>query len=176
MKTKLLLLFYYLIVKNLPSTETPFIGLKIRRLRRYITRQIFKESGTEVNINKGVYFGSGSNICIGNNSSIEVNCQIANDTTIGNDVMIAPEVVIFSVGHETSNINTPMRLQGNTPAKPVTIGNNVWIGQRAIILPGVTINEGAIVATGSIVTKDVPKFAIVGGNPAKVIKVRANSI
>lgn len=173
MKTKFLLFTYYLIVKNLPTTETPVIGLTLRKLRRFITRQIFKSSGVGVNINKGVYFGSGSNICIGNNSSIEVGCQIANDTIIGNDVMIAPEVIIFSVGHETSDIGTPMRLQGNKAPKPVTIDDNVWIGQRATILPGVTINKGSIVATGAIVTKDVPAFAIVGGNPAKIIKKRS---
>jgi len=172
MKTKILLLSYYLIIKHLPTTETPIVGLSLRKLRRFITNKIFKSSGKDVNINKGVYFGSGSDISIGNNSSIEVNCQIANDTIIGNDVMIAPEVIIFSVGHETSNIDKPMRLQGNTPARPVTIGNDVWIGQRVTILPGIKVGDGAIIAAGAIVTKDVPELAVVGGNPAKLIKMR----
>ncbi len=56
--------------------------------------------------------------------------------------------------------------------KPVTIADNVWIGCRATIVPGVTINEGAVIASGAVVTKDVPKGAVVGGNPAKVLKYR----
>jgi maltose O-acetyltransferase len=86
--------------------------------------------------------------------------------------MIAPEVIIFSVGHETNDTNKPMRLQGNTLPRPVTIKNDVWIGQRAIVLPGVIINQGAIVAAGAVVTKNVPEYSIVGGNPAKVLKIR----
>lgn len=174
MNRKILLFLYYLIIKRLPTTETPFIGLPIRKLRRYVVTRLFKSTGQNVNINKGVYFGNGSNITIGNNSSIEVACQIANDTTIGNDVMIAPEVIIFSVGHETSDTSIPMREQGNTQPRPVSIGNDVWIGQRAIILPGVTIGNGAIVAAGAIVTKNVDDFHVVGGNPAKVIKSRTD--
>lgn len=172
MMKKLMLVLYYLIIKHLPTTETPVIGLSIRKIRRYIVKQLFESTGQQVNINKDVYFGNGRKIKIGNNSSIEVGCQIANDTTIGNDVMIAPEVVIFSVGHETSDTSIPMRLQGNTKPRPVTIGDDVWIGQRAIILPGITIGDGAIVAAGSIVTKDIPARTVVGGNPAKILKTR----
>lgn len=62
--------------------------------------------------------------------------------------------------------------QGMAEAKPVTVGDDVWIGQRALILPGVSIGTGAIVAAGSVVTRDVPPFAVVAGNPAKVIKDR----
>lgn len=172
MKTKFFILLYYSLIKHLPSTETPLIGRTMRKIRRFVIKQIFHYCGNSININRGVYFGSGVKLQIGNNSSIEVNCQIANDTKIGNDVMIAPEVVIFSVGHETSNVDIPMRLQGNTLPRPVSIGNDVWVGQRAIILPGVNIGDGAIIAAGAIVTKDVQPYQIVGGNPAKVLKHR----
>jgi len=169
---KIALITYYAFGKHLPDNRARLVGKFCRATREAITKRIFKQTGNTFNINRGAYFGSGVNLSIGNNSSIGKNCQIANDVTIGDDVMMAPEVVIFSVSHETSDVNTSMRLQGNLPAKPVTIGNDVWIGQRAIILPGVTIGNGAIVATGSVVTKDVANFSVVGGNPAKVIKSR----
>ncbi len=163
---------YYLIVRHLPTTETPVIGLGIRRVRRLLVGRIFKHSGQNVNINKNVYFGTGADISIGNNSSIEPDCQIANDTIIGDDVMIAPEVIIFSKGHNTKQTDIAMRLQGDTAQRPVTIGNDVWIGQRSIILPGVFIADGAIVGAGSVVTKNVAEKTVVAGNPAKFIKTR----
>ena len=66
----------------------------------------------------------------------------------------------------------PMRGQGSTPARKVTVSSDVWIGARVIILPGVTIGQGAIIAAGAVVTKDVPPFSVVGGVPARVIKFR----
>ena len=85
--------------------------------------------------------------------------------------MIGPWVVIYSQNHNYTDLNSNIITQGyNT--KSVNIGNNVWIAANAIILPGVTIGEGAIVAAGSVVTNDVASFAIVGGNPAIFIKMR----
>lgn len=62
--------------------------------------------------------------------------------------------------------------QGSLPKQKVTIGNDVWIGTRVVILPGVHIGNGSIIAAGAVVSKDVPKYAVVGGVPAKVIKYR----
>ncbi|CAH6887180.1 Acetyltransferase [Vibrio chagasii] len=169
---KISLSIYYLFLKHFPRNEMIFFGTLSCLLRRLIVKFIFKSCGRGVNVNRGAYFGSGLNISIGDNSSIGENCKIANDTGIGNDVMMAPEVLIFSVTHETKEINLPMRIQGNKSPRSVRIGNNVWIGQRAIILPGVTIHDGAIVAAGSIVTKDVCENEVVAGNPARVVKVR----
>ena len=86
--------------------------------------------------------------------------------------MMGPEVVILSFNHDFSDIGKPMRLQGKAQEKPVVIGNDVWIGTRAIILPGVRIGDGAIIGAGSIVTHDVDPYAIVAGNPAKTIRFR----
>ncbi|MFM2579421.1 acyltransferase [Vibrio fortis] len=169
---KISLFIYYLILKYLPRNETMLFGSLSCFLRRLIVKFIFKSCGLGVNVNRGAYFGSGLNISIGDNSSIGENCKIANDTYIGNDVMMAPEVLIFSITHETKDIHLPMRVQGNKLPRAVRIGNNVWIGQRAIILPGITIHDGAIVAAGSIVTKDVYEDEVVAGNPARVVKVR----
>jgi len=171
---KIALVLYYLIAKHLPNNETKMIGNSIRFIRESLAKRIFLKCANTVNINKGAYFGSGINVSIGDNSSIGRNCQIANDVTIGDDVMMAPEVIIFSVSHNTERTDTPMRLQGNLAPNPVTIGNDVWIGQRVTILPGVKVGSGCIIATGSVVTKDVADFSIVGGNPAKLIKMRSS--
>jgi maltose O-acetyltransferase len=91
---------------------------------------------------------------------------------IGKDVMMGPEVMIYTSNHETNRTDMPMIEQGDTQAIPVVIEDDVWIGARAILLPGVHIGKGAIVAAGSIVTKAVPPYTIVGGNPAKEIRKR----
>ena len=74
--------------------------------------------------------------------------------------------------HQFSRTDIPMRLQGHRQYQPVLIEDDVWIGARAIILPGLRIGKGAIVGAGSVVTKDVPPYAICVGNPARVIKSR----
>lgn len=86
--------------------------------------------------------------------------------------MMGPDVMIFHGDHEMSRRDIPMRLQGDSVSKPVVIGDDVWIGARSIILKGVHIGKGAVIAAGAVVTKDVPEYAIVGGVPAKVIKYR----
>jgi len=92
------------------------------------------------------------------------------EVTIGNDVLMGPQVLIYPLNHRIA-LGIPMRLQP-FDCKPVVIGNDVWIGARCIILPGVTIGDGAVVAAGAVVTKDVPRNAVVGGVPASVRKMR----
>jgi len=89
--------------------------------------------------------------------------------------MMAPDVIILSKNHEYGSLDRPMRAQGEQAEKPVIIGDDVWIGTRVVILPGVNVGKGAILAAGAVVTKDVPEYAIVGGNPARFIKSRAGS-
>jgi len=84
---------------------------------------------------------------------------------------MGPEVIILCHNHNFSDISRPMQEQGGT-TKPVVIGDDVLIGTRAIILPGVKIGSGTIIGAGAVVTKDVPDYAIVGGCPAKILKYR----
>lgn len=91
---------------------------------------------------------------------------------IGDNVMIADAVSIRDTDHNHSNINVPMINQGITTS-PVIVGDDVWIGYGATILKGVEIGNGAIIGAGSVVTKDVPSLSIVGGIPAKIIKMRS---
>jgi len=89
---------------------------------------------------------------------------------IGEDCMIAPFVYIVDSDHGT-RAGIPMNRQPNI-SRPIRIGNDVWIGAQALVLSGVTIADGAIIAAGSVVREDVPSNTIVGGVPAKVIGVR----
>lgn len=163
---------YYGLFRHLPRNETPVLGKLSKAARRKAAQVLFKKCGEDVNINRGAYFGKGQLIEIGKGSSIGQQCQLANDVSLGEYVMMAPEVIIFSVGHMTARTDIPMVQQGNTPPRRVSIGNDVWIGQRSIILPGVVVGNGAVIGAGSVVTKDVDPFTIVAGNPARVIKSR----
>jgi maltose O-acetyltransferase len=110
-------------------------------------------------------------IKIGKNFHINVGCHILGDVTIGDNVLIGPKTVIWGRDHGIKK-NMIMNQQGHTDA-PIVIGNDVWIGANVTILKGITIADGAIVGAGSVVTKDVPEYAIVVGNPARVVKYRS---
>lgn len=113
------------------------------------------------------YTECGINITVGKNVFINACCKFQDQggIEIGNNVLIGHNVVIATINHDFEIKN---RL--SMYAKKVKIGNDVWIGSNATILPGVEIQDGAIIAAGSIVTKDVPKNAVVAGNPARIIK------
>lgn len=112
---------------------------------------------------------------IGNNCSFGAYNHItcANRVAIGDSLLTGKWVTITDNSHgETDKSTLEMRPQERpiTSKGPVVIGNNVWIGDKATILPGVTIGDGAVIAANAVVTKDVPAYSVVGGNPAKVIK------
>jgi len=131
--------------------------------------------GENVVINDGCRIcptNNGARIEIGDWTSLNYNCLVfaASLIKIGRDCMIAPYAYLVDSNHGIKK-GTPMRAQQMT-AKPIIIGNDVWIGAGARVLAGVTIGDGAIVAAGAVVTKDVPPYAIVGGVPAKFIRAR----
>jgi acetyltransferase-like isoleucine patch superfamily enzyme len=90
---------------------------------------------------------------------------------IGNDVKVGPHVYVGDFDHDLGMGSGP-EISSETVSQPVSIGNHVWIGAQAVVLKGVTIGEGAVVAAGAVVTHDVPTMTIVGGIPARVIKAR----
>lgn len=126
--------------------------------------------GRNVNIERGADFDSC--LVIGDNSSLGIDAEVHGPVTIGRDVMMAPECVILTQNHRHDRTDIPMIQQGNEEPRPVTIGDDVWIGRRVIVLPGVTIGGGSIISAGAVVTKDVEPYTIVGGVPAKIIKRR----
>lgn len=112
------------------------------------------------NISLGDRFYSGFNLTI-------LDCAIV---TIGDRVMLGPNVSIFAATHE---IEVQSRRENIEFAKPVTIGNDCWIGGHSIILPGVTIGDGCTIAAGAVVTKDIPAWSVVMGAPGRVMKTVA---
>ncbi len=113
------------------------------------------------------YTDCGKNISVGKNVFINSCCRFQDQggIVIGNGVLIGHNVTFATLNHDES----PHNRQTIHPA-PIKVGNNVWIGSNAIILPGVTINDGSIIGAGSVVTKDVPANCIVAGNPAKILR------
>lgn len=116
--------------------------------------------------------GENSIIEIGDNTRIHGTCIHAkNKIVIGRNCLIAANCqIIDSNAHELLMETPESRLSSIDFGKPILIGDNCWIGMNSIILPGVSIGDGAVIAAGSIVTKDVQEKTIVGGNPAKLIK------
>ena len=110
---------------------------------------------------------------IGDNANIGSNCQIfsARKVRIGKNVLVAAYTYLVGGGHIYEDPDLPIIEQGRT-ATGIEIGDNVWLGASVKVLDGVTIGEGAIIAAGAVVTEDIPAFAIAGGIPAKVIKLR----
>lgn len=132
---------------------------------------LLKSHGRNINIHHGAFIGSGRQIELGDNSGIGIDC-IVTRAVIGKDVMMGPQVIIVGQNHSFARTDISMIQQGSTPCEPVTIGDDVWIGYRAIIMPGIKIGRGVIIGAGAVVTKDVPDWAIVGGVPAKILKMR----
>lgn len=108
---------------------------------------------------------------IGNDFYLNANCHLLGEIYIGDHVMIGPKTVIWGRDHGMEMSDIPMKHQAHHKA-PIIIKDNVWIGANVTILKGVTIESGAVIAAGAVVIKDVPENAIVGGNPAKLIKYR----
>lgn len=164
------LLFYYCFARHLPGSGLPY-SFGAKTLRGIICRGIFKSAGKNINIEHGAFFASGRDIEIGDNSGLGLNCRVTGPLKIGNDVMMGPDVMIFTQNHETNRLDIPMWKQ-TAPKKAVEIGNDVWIAARVIILPGIKVGNGVIIGAGAVVTKDIPDYAVIGGNPARIIKSR----
>lgn len=110
----------------------------------------------------------GDNVFMGDFSSINANDA---EITIGSNVAIAPMVIIQGANHNFDGLDIPIVDQGHTSSF-VVIEDNVWIAARCVILPGVRIHSGAVVAAGAVVTRDVPPDTVVAGSPARVVRMR----
>eukprot|EP01117_Protostelium_nocturnum_P009284 TRINITY_DN3325_c0_g2_i2.p1 TRINITY_DN3325_c0_g2~~TRINITY_DN3325_c0_g2_i2.p1 ORF type:complete len:193 (+),score=79.95 TRINITY_DN3325_c0_g2_i2:123-701(+) len=138
--------------------------------RQKLFKDLFGTSGEGVYITPPFYCDYGANIHIGDKSYMNFNCTILDcaKVTIGKECMFAPNVAIYTATH---SIDPVERLESGTEfAKEIKIGDRVWIGGNAVILPGVTIGDCAVIGAGSVVTKDVAPWTVVAGNPAKFIK------
>ncbi len=142
------------------------------KLRYFIIKKILKKCGENVTVKNRAYFGDGSRLTIGDRSQIGQNSKLAGTIIIGSDVLMGPDVVMMATSHAFDRIDIPMNQQGATEEQPIIIGDDVWIGTRVIIMPGVEIGSHSIVAAGAVVTKSYEPYSIIGGVPAKLIKKR----
>ena len=152
-----------------------------QRSERYsMLQELFGKVGTNCSVGDDFICGFGSNIYLGNNVSINYRCTLidCNRITIGNNVLIAPGVQVNTASHpveweERRNPDfqtNPQAYFCKTYAKPITIGNNCWIGAGVIVLAGVTIGDNSTIGAGSVVIKDIPPHSLAVGNPCRVIK------
>jgi maltose O-acetyltransferase len=162
-------IFYRYLGCNLPRSYDRF-GSTSKKIRYFLGSRMIMKCGKNVNFEKGSAFGF--DLEIGENSGVGINAQLSLGVKIGNNVMMAPEVIVLTSNHLFKDLNIPMMFQGSEEIKKVIIEDDVWIGQRAIILPGVTLQKGTIVGAGAVVTKTFPPYSIIGGNPARFLKSR----
>ncbi len=172
---KIALILYYGVGYYLPDSYFPVVGGVANAFRIMLCRRIFRRCGKVLTINRKAYFGNGSGVEIGDNSGIGAECHLPHDIRIGNGVLMAPEVLVFGDNHNYSDPEVPIYLQGKSSGRPVRIGDNVWIGQRAIITAGRSVASGTVVAAGAVVTHDFEPVVIIGGNPARVIRNRCDA-
>ncbi|GGE54624.1 maltose acetyltransferase domain-containing protein [Priestia taiwanensis] len=137
--------------------------------RTELLKELFGSTGDNLYIEPTFRCDYGYNIHIGENFFANFDCVFLDvcEIRIGDNCFIAPGVHIYTATHP---LNAMERISGAEYGVPVTVGDNVWIGGRAIINPGVTIGNNVVVASGAVVTKDVPDNVVVGGNPARVLK------
>jgi acetyltransferase-like isoleucine patch superfamily enzyme len=150
-------------IKHVPSNQ----------FRLWYYRHVMKFSiANGSHIFMGCTFDSAKNLTIARCSVINANCRIDNrgSVLIGENVSISNEVCILTGDHDMNSVDFRGR------HRPVIIGSFTWIGTRAIVLPGVILGKGAVVASGAVVAKPVEPFSVVGGVPAKKIKERASDL
>ncbi|MBQ8065428.1 MAG: acyltransferase [Prevotella sp.] len=109
-------------------------------------------------------------VIVGDHSRVGIHCTVIGPVCIGSHVNLAQGITVTALNHHFADTQRRIDEQG-VATRPVIISDDVWIGANAVVLPGVTIGRHAVVAAGAVVTKDVPDYAVVGGVPAKIIKI-----
>jgi acetyltransferase-like isoleucine patch superfamily enzyme len=137
------------------------------RLRLFLYRRIGMRIGKNCVIRRGIYLASPNQLEVGDGSFLgRASLYCTGGVKIGKNVNISDGVVIITAKHDVNSANFEARYE------PITIGDWAWIATNAMVLAGVNVGEGAVVAAAAVVTKDVPPYSIVGGNPASVIGER----
>ncbi|WP_370591676.1 acyltransferase [Quadrisphaera oryzae] len=172
MKRVLVACLYYGLLQHLPSSFAPIVGRHCSRARAWAVSCMAAKAGGDLDISRKVDIGLARNLSIGRGSGLGIGVELHGPVVIGTDTMISPGVLIHTRNHAMTDVRQPMKYQGYGSVRPVTIGNDVWVGARAILLPGVSIGSGAVIGAGAVVSKDVPNYAVAVGNPARVVRSR----
>ena len=131
-------------------------------------KELFGSVGKNPSISAGFHCDLGYNIHVGNNFYAGYNCVMLDyaEIKIGDNCLIGPNVGIYTTSH---NLNPVERYKTGFD-EPIKIGNNVWIGGNACIMPGIKIGDNSVIGAGSVVTKDIPAGVVAAGNPCKVVR------
>ena len=137
--------------------------------REELIRELFGGTGEHFYIEPPFRCDYGSNIYIGENFYTNFDCIILDvcEVHIGDNVMFGPRVCVYTAGHP---IDPGVRAEALEFGKPVTIGNNVWVGGNVVINPGLTIGDNVVIGSGSVVTRDIPDGVVAAGNPCRVLR------
>lgn len=137
--------------------------------REALLRKLLGKTQEHFLIEQPFYCDYGYNIEIGENFYSNVNCTILDgaQVTFGDNVFIAPNCGFYTAGHP---LDVAQRNAGLEYARPITVGNNVWIGAQVCVLPGVTIGDNSVIGAGSVVTKSIPPNSVAIGNPCRVVR------
>lgn len=137
--------------------------------RSALLKQMLGKMGCNVQIIPPFFCDYGYNIEVGNDFFMNMNCVILDGAKVifGHHVFIGPNCGFYTAGHP---LNKDQRNAGLEYAKPITVGNNVWIGAQVCVLPGVTIGDNVVIGAGSVVTKDIPANVLAFGNPCRVVR------
>ena len=168
------IILYYGIAYHLPKSNRPILGRFAQWLRYQCARHLFAECNGYVNLEQGAYIGNGRNFYFKEGGCIGKDFTCHSRTVIVHGGLLMGENILFQGGaHSYSNPDLPIGSEGCLSSPPLEICEDVWIGARAIVLPGCKrIGAHSIIGAGAVVTKDVPDYAIVGGNPARILRMR----
>ncbi|PIP80029.1 MAG: acetyltransferase [Gammaproteobacteria bacterium CG22_combo_CG10-13_8_21_14_all_40_8] len=165
---KLAYFLYIAFFRFTPEDYRPY-SLGFHRIRRLLVKQFVVNCGDNIRVKYNADISP--NIRIGNHSELGQNCLIHANVSIGDYVIMGPDVKIYTRNHKFDDCHQYIQQQGKS-RKETRIMNDVWIGANVIILPGIIVEDHAVIGAGAVVTKNVPAWAVVVGNPAKVIKYR----
>ncbi len=150
-------------------------ALDFAEQERFVAEELFGHAGVGASVQQGFNCDNGKNISVGDHLIINFGCTILDvaEVTMGDWVMIGPHVLISTVNHPLTPRGRRNRLG---VAKPIHIGNDVWIGGGAVILPGVNIGNNVVVGAGAVVTHDIPDNSLALGVPARVVREIDNDL
>src|SRR3712207_6664986 len=153
-----------LLIKELNESREDEPGKRAR-----ILKELIPNAGANLWLQPPFYCDYGSNMVVGERVFFNFNCVVLDvaPVTIGSRTLFGPNVQVYTATHP---MNYKERGSGVEFAKPITIGEDVWVGGSAVICPGVTIGDRTIIGAGSVVTKDIPSDVFAAGNPCKVIR------
>lgn len=141
----------------------------LRKEREQLVKKLFGKTGESLLVESPFSCDFGYNITVGENFYANHDCVILDcaPVTIGDNVLLAPQVGLYAAGHP---IDPEKRSEGYDMAKPITIGNNVWLGGGVKVIGGVTIGDNCVIGAGSVVIRDIPPNCVAAGNPCRVLR------